>query len=603
MTPPAFVLASDLLPHQRDWNRALAQAEALVEPAARILGFTPQVRLASIAMHPGEDAGEHALDRVLDDEARAGEIFVLPASLDWNLWQREAFGRALAEFRRRHGGTNVFHDDADPCHPLVAESFADMFARALAGRQIPPQRAGLLLVASGHGDSGSRSQSYRLMRLLWERLSLARADVAFLRHAQEFLGTALDRAAREPLDWVLVPQMQWHTEHFDYTRTILENFQRTHSEAAAWPLAAPPGDHASLNAWLVQRMTRLWQDKRSREAARTPSRKSESTDCAPAIWSGERWEPVTDNAPRTGFIARARNRDALSAVLSSVLPQAANYVVKVTWHGYAPGTYTDPAALDLLLAALPGRAIILEGHTSSRNAGGAAFDWATEAQHHRAWIRQQEIEYLRRTGLADVLESHHAQYLNVTETWWDGACAPANEVETLLAGRAVTLRHPELAGFVPEALLALRGAPFLSFARFKGPTRLGISNLFGLIPAPLRSAWHGANITDFASVCCDIAKLYACLFPMFGLVEAFHSAVRWDRKGLYRSRWGNYDLVLSDGIMTFSEGLPGADILASRLQGQDVSRSAFFDVVKHELGWPEAAATQPLPLDVQTRLS
>jgi hypothetical protein len=213
------------------------------------------------------------------------------------------------------------------------------------------------------------------------------------------------------------------------------------------------------------------------------------------------------------------------------------------------------------------------------------------------------MEYLRRTGLAEVLERHRAQYLNVTEAWWDGACAPAQEVETLLAEHAVTIRHPELAGFVPEALLALRGVPFLSFARFKGPTRLGISNLFGLIAAPLRSAWHGANITDFASVCCDVAKLYGCLFPMFGLVEAFHSAVRWDRRGLYRSRWGNYDLVLSNGIITLSEGLPGADILASRLQGQDVSRSAFFEVVQHELDWPDAAATQSLPMDEQTALS
>src|SRR5690349_1852220 len=123
VTPPAFVFASDLLPPQPDWNRALAQAEALVEPAARILGFTPRVRLASIAMHPGEDAGEHGLDRVLDDEASASEVFVLPASLDWSLWQREAFGRTLAEFRRRHGGTSVFHDDVDPCHPLVVECF------------------------------------------------------------------------------------------------------------------------------------------------------------------------------------------------------------------------------------------------------------------------------------------------------------------------------------------------------------------------------------------------------------------------------------------------------------------------------------------------
>jgi hypothetical protein len=58
--------------------------------------------------------------------------------------------------------------------------------------------------------------------------------------------------------------------------------------------------------------------------------------------------------------------------------------------------------------------------------------------------------------------------------------------------------------------------------------------------------------------------------------------------------------VLSDGIFTLSEGLVGADILASRLQGQDVARSAFFDVVKHELEWPEAATTQPLPEALQS---
>ena len=247
-----------------------------------------------------------------------------------------------------------------------------------------------------------------------------------------------------------------------------------------------------------------------------------------------------------------------------VVPASDTYLVKVTWHGYATGTYTDAAALDLLLGALPGRAVILEGHTSSRNVGGASFDWETEAHAHRAWIKQQDAEYLRRTGLAEVMARHRAQYLNVTEAYWDGACRGVPE--------CVTLHHPELAEFIPAALLELRGAPFLSFARFKGPTRLGISNLFGLIPTPLRSAWHGANITDFASVCCDLAKLYGSLFPTFGVVEAFHSAVRWDRKGLYRSRWGNYDIVPSDGILTVSEGLAGADILASRLQGQDVSQ-------------------------------
>ena len=75
--------------------------------------------------------------------------------------------------------------------------------------------------------------------------------------------------------------------------------------------------------------------------------------------------------------------------------------------------------------------------------------------------------------------------------------------------------------------------------------------------------------------------------------------MRWNRKGLYRSRWGNYDLISNAGYVAASGNLVTADILASRLQGQDVNRSAFFDVVRAELGWDEAAAGESLPEAVQ----
>ena len=120
--------------------------------------------------------------------------------------------------------------------------------------------------------------------------------------------------------------------------------------------------------------------------------------------------------------------------------------MKVTWHGYAQGTYTGPAALDLLLGALPGKAVVLEGHTSSRNVGGLDIDWETDAEQHRTWIRQQDTEFLRRTGLAEVIARHGAQYLNVTEAWWDGACATAEEVQAAL-GRRRAPEFPELAVF------------------------------------------------------------------------------------------------------------------------------------------------------------
>ena len=261
------------------------------------------------------------------------------------------------------------------------------------------------------------------------------------------------------------------------------------------------------------------------------SARNEPDTARAGVWSGEDWVSADEAGirPRVGCVARARDSAALAEILARVLPRSERYLVKVTWHGYAPATYTGPLALDLLLGALPGRAVLLEGHTSSRNVGGAEIDWEGDAERHRTWVRRQDVEFLRRTGLAEVIARHGAQYLNVTEAWWDGAFRRPR-----MSGprwRDVALRNPELTGFVPSALMELRGIPLISFARFKGPTRLGLSNLFGLIPHPLRTEWHGPDITHFASVCCDLARLYGAFFPLFGLVEAFDSAVRPGSQG------------------------------------------------------------------------
>ena len=572
----AFLIATDLKPAGSAWAEAARQVESLADPCARILGFEPRIDLVSLA-----DLGSPPRD--------ADEVFVIPTCLDFSVWEREALGQTLAEWRRSAQGLEIHADTVDLGHPLLIDCFADLVSSALAGSPISPQRVGLLLAASGHGDSASRAQSYRLMRLLWEQLGVAAGKIGFIRNAQPFLGHAVNECLREPLQWLIVPQMQWAAEHFDYARTILENHKRANPESAAWRLVSPPGAHPALSAWLTQRMVELWRDKRRRNAARAPSIRRLEAATHPVILAGSTADPID------GIAAEIRSPAAIRELLGAVLPPSDRYFVKVTWHGYAPGTFTDPAGLDLLLSALPGRAVILEGHTSSRNLGGADFDWETDAQCHRTWLAQQDSEYLRRTGLADVLSSHGAQYINVTEAFWDDRCAPANEVLDFLKDAGVTLRHEELASFVPEAAWWHRGATFLSFAKFKGPTRLGISNLFGLLPPPLRAAWHGPNITWFAQVCCDLARLYGAMFRTFGIVEALYTAVRWDRGGLYRSRWGNYDILANRGILTLSQELPAADILASRLQGQDVTRSAFFDVVRQELGWPRAAVEFELP--------
>jgi len=603
MAEPVVILATDLRPEDPAWSRAEAQAAALEPFAARSLGVRPRVALARLPARMEEDLGEYRLGCVIDRVGGdASVILVLPAAFELNVWQRTMLGEELTEARRLHASVSIHHDTVDPAHPFLVECFASQILHALDERRVAPAQAGLLLVADGRGDSATRADSYRLMRLLWEQAGLGWAEVGFVRHSQPALSTILQRCLGGPRTWILLPQCQWDGELLDYATVMLADHQRAHPETGEWCLLDPPQDHPAVLAWLEQRLLRLWQEKRARQAVRVPSARSTSSSSPAAVWSGDEWVAVDDAVvePRTGLVGRVGEPARLAEFLARVLPPADRYLVKVTWHGYAQGTYTGPAALDLLLGALPGKAVVLEGHTSSRNVGGLDIEWETDAARHRAWIRQQDTEFLRRTGLADVMAKHRAQYVNVTEAWWDGACVPDEDLRSRLG--EVRLQRPELAGFVPAVLNELRGAPMISFARFKGPTRLGISNLFGLIPHPLRTAWHGVAITDFAAVCCDIALLYGSLFPQFGLVEAFDSAVRWDRTGIYRSRWGNYDLVLTEGLFTLSEGLVGADILASQLQGQDVSRSGFFDVVRDRLGWPEGAADMPLPGDLQAQL-
>ena len=139
---PRFIIASDL-------GASSSQVEDVRQACARVLGFDPDVRLAPIGDLPIE----------------AGiETFVIPAALDFSLCQREELGRVLGEARRKRPDAVIHHDDVDPGHPLVVGAFVDQVGRAIQAMGVPPQRCGLVLASSGHGDSASRAKSYQIGR-------------------------------------------------------------------------------------------------------------------------------------------------------------------------------------------------------------------------------------------------------------------------------------------------------------------------------------------------------------------------------------------------------------------------------------------------------
>ena len=86
-----------------------------------------------------------------------------------------------------------------------------------------------------------------------------------------------------------------------------------------------------------------------------------------------------------------------------------------------------------------------------------------------------DVEFLRRTGLKEVMSRHGAQYVNVTEAWWDGACATEEQVWSALGD--VKIHHRELAGFVPASDLKT----MLSFLGDNSRDHLlaGVSNTIG----------------------------------------------------------------------------------------------------------------------------
>jgi hypothetical protein len=643
---PLFLIVTDLAPHDPAWPRAVAEAQAVAGAAAPILGFAPEVRVASLGdggadrgagppgrSIPGGSAPPRGqspqgplpeLAAVLAGEAAAGRTlaFVLPAILELGVFQREALVELIRESQRRAPSLAIHYDDVDPCHRHLIQAFAEALWDGLAGSGLPPQRIGVLVVAGGQGDARGRAAAYAVMRLLWEQLAVAHGEVAFVRHPRPGVPEALARCAASPLHWIAAPMMLWPDAIHAYAEVLFDDFHRAHPEAAGLRLAATVGGSPHVRAWLVERLLALFRAHRDRADARAPSL-VHAPDSRESCVIGPEASCTMDILPSplgpdlaygAGVIAEIVDTDGLARLVRHAGLTADRVFVKVTWHGYATGTFTDAAALDRLLSALPGRAIVLEGHSTGRNLGGApvderseemgggdpagsaggagsnaprGIDWETDARAHRSWLRDQEAEFLRRTGLADVIARHRAHHVNITEAYWDGACAPRDQVLDLLAERGVRLADDELADFVPAIVVEHLGAPFVSFARFKGPTRLGIANCFGLLPPPLRSRFHGPTIDHFARVCCDVARLYGALLRPYGLVEALYSAVRWNRSGLYRSRFGNYDLIANPGLVTLSRGLVAADVLASRLQGQDVRRSAFFAAVFDELGAPE----------------
>jgi len=303
------------------------------------------------------------------------------------------------------------------------------------------------------------------------------------------------------------------------------------------------------------------------------------------------------------------NKIVSSADLRRLLPAEITgseiVIVKPNWFSPHPANFTDAEALGILLDTLDGHAIVVEAYTLEKHDGTMSFtvdgeevdwrwlmdhpDWGWVSEEGR-WdeIRRQDRWFMDEYGLTDVLTDHGAEYVNVTEEVWQGRIADPASVKEAVEERFEPIQEERLYDNFPEALHAHRGAPFISYGKIKGiggsyPS-LTVKNLFGLIPDPLRSWWHGPDDKRLGRSIVDIMKIYAAHFRLHGVCEAMKEVTVSHPEGEVKVPWGSYNIVRDLGIVASGPDLVSLDAVISGLIGIDPAKVNYITLGEEILG-------------------
>ncbi len=299
-------------------------------------------------------------------------------------------------------------------------------------------------------------------------------------------------------------------------------------------------------------------------------------------------------------VARIRTSGGLKKLIRGIIPDSDVYIVKPNWYSPLKGGYTDAKSLDLLLSALPGRKIVVEGFSIDRQDGsivynfaGAKVDWRWLLKNPTSnWLYDANLETMRfwdqwfrdNLGLTKVLEKHGAEYLSITEEVLAGRVEPIQDIKNRVESLYSPVQHPKLYGYMPSRLAELAGAPFISFGHVKGyggdfPS-LSLKNMFGLIPDPLRSWWHGPKDNQLSQSIVDTTKLYAAYFPLIGIVEAINSFTIPDPTGEVKTPWGNYRIGKGHGFVACGKSLLELDAIVSGLIKVDITKVGYLNLAE-----------------------
>jgi len=305
-------------------------------------------------------------------------------------------------------------------------------------------------------------------------------------------------------------------------------------------------------------------------------------------------------------VSKVRTSVDLRRLLKDPWLKTPIFIVKPNWFSPHPANFTDVETLRVLLEALDGQIVVTEAYSMERQDGNMKFtvdgeevDWKWIMKHPNwDWIkkkarwdemRKQDRWFLDKFGFSDLFSEYGVDYINVTEEVWQGRTADVRKIKKAVETRFTPVLKEELYKNIPQRLYELRGATFISFGKVKGirgafPS-LTMKNLFGLIPDPLRSWWHGPNDEWLSRSIVDINKIYAALFKVYGICEALRYATVSDLKGKVKVPWGSYNIAKNLRVLTFGRNLVSLDAILCGLIGVDPEKVSYIKLGEEVFGF------------------
>ncbi|SDN57220.1 DUF362 domain-containing protein [Acetanaerobacterium elongatum] len=293
-----------------------------------------------------------------------------------------------------------------------------------------------------------------------------------------------------------------------------------------------------------------------------------------------------------------KNQADMKAFLENFKLGSEGVIIKPNWTSGDYGFYTDVESLEPLLAAIDGKKYIIESYMYGRTDNTRAIN-GTNGLENWDWLKEQDEQFLHKSGMAELLKKYDAEYINITEEYWSGRVAKADEIQQLTESKYAPISHKELYGMIPEKLFQLRHLPLISYAKIKYNVpavsifaSLSMKNMFGTIPIPNREHYHGSDFdTGLSRSIVDILTVYKSLLRVVGICEGlYHIPVtREEGKNRYKMLWTEYDVIENLGLILGSEDLVTLDAYINKLIGLDPEKRSILQMGDEVFGkWDRA---------------